>query len=40
MGAEVHAQPAPKLGQDTEALLQELGYRPGEIEDLRAQGVI
>ena len=39
-GAEVPARPAPKLGQDTDALLEELGYRPAEIEDLRAQGVI
>ena len=40
MGAEVPARPAPKLGQDTDALLEELGYRPAEIEALRAQGVI
>jgi crotonobetainyl-CoA:carnitine CoA-transferase CaiB-like acyl-CoA transferase len=36
----VPGRPAPKLGQDTEALLEELGYDPGEIEELRAQGVI
>ncbi len=39
-GAEVPARPAPKLGQDTDALLEELGYGPAEIEELRAQGVI
>jgi crotonobetainyl-CoA:carnitine CoA-transferase CaiB-like acyl-CoA transferase len=39
-GAEVPNRPAPKLGQDTDALLQELGYDPAAIEDLRAEGVI
>jgi succinate---hydroxymethylglutarate CoA-transferase len=39
-GAEVPNRPAPKLGQDTEALLEELGYDPAAIEDLRTQGVI
>jgi crotonobetainyl-CoA:carnitine CoA-transferase CaiB-like acyl-CoA transferase len=39
-GAEVPARPAPKLGQDSEALLEELGYDAGEIEELRAQRVI
>jgi succinate---hydroxymethylglutarate CoA-transferase len=39
-GAEVPARPAPKLGQDTEALLEELGYDAGAIEELRAQRVI
>ena len=38
--AEVPNRPAPKLGQDTDALLEELGYDPVEIEDLRAEGVI
>jgi crotonobetainyl-CoA:carnitine CoA-transferase CaiB-like acyl-CoA transferase len=33
-------RPAPKLGQDTEALLEELGYDAAAIEDLRTQGVI
>ena len=40
MGAEVPARPAPKLGQDTEAILEELGYDQAAIDDLRAQGVI
>jgi crotonobetainyl-CoA:carnitine CoA-transferase CaiB-like acyl-CoA transferase len=39
-GAEVQARPAPKLGEHTDALLDELGYDPAEIEALRAQGVI
>ena len=39
-GAEAPARPAPKLGQDTDALLEELGYGPAAIEELRAQGVI
>ena len=39
-GAEVPNRPAPKLGQDTAALLEELGYDPAAIEDLRMQGVI
>jgi crotonobetainyl-CoA:carnitine CoA-transferase CaiB-like acyl-CoA transferase len=40
MGAPVPARPAPKLGQDTQALLEELGYDPAAIEALRAGGVI
>jgi crotonobetainyl-CoA:carnitine CoA-transferase CaiB-like acyl-CoA transferase len=39
-GAGVPARPAPKLGEHTAALLEELGYEPAEIEDLRAEGVI
>jgi len=39
-GADVPGRAAPKLGQDTEALLEELGYDPAAIEDLRAAGVI
>jgi crotonobetainyl-CoA:carnitine CoA-transferase CaiB-like acyl-CoA transferase len=39
-GAAVPNRPAPKLGQDTEALLEELGYDAAAIEDLRTQGVI
>jgi crotonobetainyl-CoA:carnitine CoA-transferase CaiB-like acyl-CoA transferase len=39
-GAAVPSRPAPKLGQDTDALLEELGYEPAAIEDLRSQGVI
>jgi succinate---hydroxymethylglutarate CoA-transferase len=39
-GAVVPNRPAPKLGQDTEALLEELGYDPAAIDDLRAAGVI
>jgi crotonobetainyl-CoA:carnitine CoA-transferase CaiB-like acyl-CoA transferase len=33
-------RPAPKLGQDTDLLLEELGYDRAEIEELRARGVI
>jgi crotonobetainyl-CoA:carnitine CoA-transferase CaiB-like acyl-CoA transferase len=40
MCAEVPARPAPKLGQDTDALLQELGYDPAAIAALRTRGVI
>jgi crotonobetainyl-CoA:carnitine CoA-transferase CaiB-like acyl-CoA transferase len=40
MGAEVPARPGPKLGQDTDALLEELGYDQAAIADLRARGVI
>jgi CoA:oxalate CoA-transferase len=32
--------PVPALGQDTDAVLQELGYSPTEIADLRARQVI
>jgi crotonobetainyl-CoA:carnitine CoA-transferase CaiB-like acyl-CoA transferase len=39
-GAEVPARPAPTLGEHTDALLEELGYDPAEIEELRAQAVI
>jgi crotonobetainyl-CoA:carnitine CoA-transferase CaiB-like acyl-CoA transferase len=40
MGAEVPNRPAPKLGQQTDELLQELGYDATGIEALRAAGVI
>ena len=40
MGASVPARAAPKLGQDTEAILAELGYDRAAIDDLRARGVI
>jgi crotonobetainyl-CoA:carnitine CoA-transferase CaiB-like acyl-CoA transferase len=40
MGAQMPARPAPKLGQDTDTLLEELGYAPAEIAALREQGVI
>jgi crotonobetainyl-CoA:carnitine CoA-transferase CaiB-like acyl-CoA transferase len=39
-GAAVPDRPAPKLGEDTDALLAELGYDGAAIEDLRARGVI
>ena len=32
--------PPPTLGQDTDAILGELGYGPGEIADLRARGIV
>jgi len=40
VGAEVPARAAPKLGQDTQAILEELGYDQAAIDDLRQQGVI
>jgi crotonobetainyl-CoA:carnitine CoA-transferase CaiB-like acyl-CoA transferase len=40
MGAKVPARAAPKLGQDTQAILEELGYDQAAIDDLREQGVI
>jgi crotonobetainyl-CoA:carnitine CoA-transferase CaiB-like acyl-CoA transferase len=40
MGAQVPARPAPKLGEDTDELLRELGYAPAEIDALRAAGVV
>lgn len=33
-------KPAPALGEDTEAVLQELGYTRNEIKDLRKEGAI
>jgi alpha-methylacyl-CoA racemase len=32
--------PSPVLGEDTESILQEIGYQPDEIEALRKEGVI
>ena len=32
--------PPPTLGQDTDAILGELGYEPAEIEELRTRGVV
>jgi alpha-methylacyl-CoA racemase len=34
------AWPAPRLGEDTESILREIGYKPKEIETLRKEGVI
>jgi crotonobetainyl-CoA:carnitine CoA-transferase CaiB-like acyl-CoA transferase len=39
-GAAVPARAAPKLGQDTEQILAELGYDRAAIEELREQGVV
>jgi crotonobetainyl-CoA:carnitine CoA-transferase CaiB-like acyl-CoA transferase len=35
IGEPLPAQPAPKLGQHTDALLQELGYGAQDIRDLK-----
>ncbi len=32
--------PPPTLGQDTDAILAELGYDPAEIAGVRARGVV
>ena len=39
-GAQLPARPAPELGQDTAALLAELGYSEREQERLRGDGVV
>lgn len=39
-GGETPAHPAPKLGADTDTVLQEIGYGPERLEKLRAAGVI
>ena len=40
LGEPLPAQPAPKLGQHTEALLQELGYASDEISQLKRENVV
>jgi crotonobetainyl-CoA:carnitine CoA-transferase CaiB-like acyl-CoA transferase len=35
-----HLGPVPELGQHTDAVLAELGYEPGQVQELRAQGVL
>jgi crotonobetainyl-CoA:carnitine CoA-transferase CaiB-like acyl-CoA transferase len=40
LGEPLPARPAPKLGQDTEDLLRELGYGPGEISDMKNEEII
>ena len=32
--------PAPELGEHTGTILQELGYGPDQVEELRQQGVV
>jgi itaconate CoA-transferase len=39
-GAEPRMGRVPALGEDTDAILARLGYRPDEIEKLRAAGVV
>lgn len=34
------AAPAPRVGADTEAILRELGFEPGEIAELRERGTV
>ncbi|MGH8746818.1 MAG: CaiB/BaiF CoA transferase family protein [Burkholderiales bacterium] len=40
LGEPLPARPAPKLGQDTDALLKELGYGSGEISELKREKVV
>ena len=40
LGEPLPARPAPKLGQDTDALLTELGYGSGEISELKREKVV
>ncbi len=40
LGEPLPVQPAPKLGQHTEALLREIGYGESEIERLRQVGAV
>ena len=40
LGEPLPAQPAPKLGQHTEALLQELGYARDEISQLKKDKIV
>jgi succinate---hydroxymethylglutarate CoA-transferase len=39
-GAAPKSNPAPELGRDTDALLEELGYAAGEIRTLREDGAV
>jgi len=40
IGEPLPARPAPKLGQDTEELLEELGYGSGEILEMKNEKII
>jgi len=40
IGEPLAAMPAPKLGEHTDALLQELGYGEAEIGALKAGGAV
>jgi crotonobetainyl-CoA:carnitine CoA-transferase CaiB-like acyl-CoA transferase len=39
-GVSARMDPIPELGQHTQAILQEIGYQPAAIEDLRCKGAI
>ncbi len=39
-GEEGEDRPAPALGEHTQSVLEELGYAPEEIDELRAKGVV
>jgi len=39
-GAEPRMEAIPALGQDTDAILTELGYTPEQIQHLRQEGVL
>jgi crotonobetainyl-CoA:carnitine CoA-transferase CaiB-like acyl-CoA transferase len=40
LGEPLPARPAPKLGQDTEELLAELGYGAGEISEMKNEKIV
>ena len=40
LGEPLPARPAPKLGQHTDELLQELGYASDEISQLRKEKIV
>jgi itaconate CoA-transferase len=39
-GVEARMDPIPRIGEHTDAILEELGYKSGEIADLRADGAV
>jgi formyl-CoA transferase len=39
-GAKVPPRRAPEIGEHTDEVLRAAGYKPGEIEQLKARGVV